>query len=167
MVQRYRLFAAGAAVALLLGGASPAMAKPAKGPKAPKAAKTPKVKSGRVNGGGIFAGKAGFSVQARAGNPKNKGHFNYTSSDGTFKVRCKGIEFHPVAYVAPAPATARITGECWEGAGRKSRTPISLDATFVDKGETGDEATITLTRPNAETPVNETGVITEGGIHIR
>src|SRR5690349_16006073 len=108
-MRRHRLFAAALSAALLFGAASPALAKPKdKAPKEKPARdpKPPKTRSG-VNGGGVTADGARFSVQVRAASPR-KGHFNYTSADGTWKVRCqKGFtSYSPHEYFAAGPAGA-------------------------------------------------------------
>lgn len=161
------MLAAGLSIALLFG-ATPAFAKPGKGHD--KAAKTkperepkaPKSKAG-VNGGGVSFAGAEFSVQARAGRPA-KGHFNYTSP--TIKIRCKNTTFSSVAYIAPGAPGAGVTAECFQKGPGKTRTPISLDATFFDHGETGDVAHITFTR-NGETVLSDSGEIREGDINVR
>lgn len=173
---RRQLFATAVSVALLLGATSPALAKPGKGvakghdkpakTKPVKEPKAPKTKAGRVNGGGISFNGVEFSVQARAGQPA-KGHFNYTSADGTVKVRCKGVTFSRVEYIqAGAPGAAVTDADCREGSGKKTATPISLDATFFDHGETGDQAIIRLTRADG-TFIEDSGVIREGNINVR
>ena len=154
-----RLFAAGLTAALLIGGASPAFAKPAKDPKPPKAA------PGRVTGGGVTAGRASFSVEARDGRPA-KGHFNYTSRNGKLKVRCSALQYSPVVYIQPGPPGAHVSGDCVELGRGHQRTPISLDATFFDHGAKGDQAHISLTRPDGTT-VNDSGELRAGNIHVR
>ena len=113
-MRHHRLFAAGLAAALMFGAASPALAGPGKGkatapgqnkPKPAKpekqkpAKKAKKTKSG-VSGGGVVNG-AEFSIQARlrdvnTNGVATKGHFNYTSADGTFRIRCRGFDSFPV-----------------------------------------------------------------------
>ncbi|MEW6474022.1 MAG: hypothetical protein AB1679_17360 [Actinomycetota bacterium] len=162
-MRRHQLFAAAVSAALLFGAASPAMAKPGKG-QAKGHSKPAKVKAGRINGGGVSFGGAEFSVQARARQPR-KGHFHYTRTDGSLKVRCKGVEFTPIAYIQPGPPGAVVTDSCVEMVGSR-RTPISVEATFFDHGRTGDVANITFTRPDGTT-VTDNGVIREGNVHVR
>jgi hypothetical protein len=167
-VHRHQLFAAGISVALVFGAASPALAKPGAGPKADKPAKEakpPKVKPGGVNGGGRTAERGHFSVEVRD-DRLAKGHFNYTSRDGKLNVRCRGFDsYSPIVYIQPGPPAAHVTAQCVAKAPKQARTPISLDATFVDNGRRGDEAHITLTRPDGTT-VSDNGVI-RGSIQVR
>ena len=173
---RRQLFASVVSVALLLGAASPALAKPGKGQanghdkaektkpvKDPKPAKT---KAGRVNGGGISFNGFEFSVQAREGQP-TKGHFNYTSADGSVKVRCKGVTFTRIANVPPGAPGVEVTDtNCVEGSGKRAR-PVELNASFYDHGQTGDVAIIRVTRPDGTVVADDSGVIREGNIHVR
>jgi len=172
---RRQLFATAVSVALLFGAASPVLADPGKGlakghdkvakPKPAKDPKPPKTKAGRVNGGGVSFNGVEFSVQAREGAPR-KGHFNYTSADGTMKVRCKGVTFTRIAYIQPGAPGAEVTdADCREGSG-KAATPITLDASFFDHGETGDQVMIRLTRPDGSV-VEDSGVIRDGNVHVR
>jgi hypothetical protein len=153
---RRQLFAAGVSVALLIGAGAPALATPGKGkPHGPKA---------RVNGGGITAGGASFSVEARAGQ-KSGGHFNYTSK--TLKVRCKDLTFNTITYVAPGTPGAHIEGTCVEKV-KNGRSPITVTADFFDHGATGDVANITFTRPGTPpTEVKDEGPIKSGNIRVR
>lgn len=117
-MRHHRLLAAGLAAALMFGAASPALAAgkgKAKGKatapgqtKQKPAKKAKKTKSG-VSGGGAV-GTTEFSVQARLRDIKagatstSKGHFNYTSADGTIKIRCRGFDtFIPAGGVAEVP----------------------------------------------------------------
>ena len=177
MLQRHRMFAAGVSVALLFGAASPALAKPGTGHahghrnkpvKAAKPAKEPKAprSKAKINGGGITANGVEFSVQGRP-DKLRRAHFNYTAADGSIKVRCRSFEsLSPVVYIQPGPPAMHVTATCEERAADNTRRPISLDATFVDNGETGDEANVTLTRPDG-TVVTDTGVIRDGNIKVR
>lgn len=176
-MQRHRLFAAGVSVALLLGVASPALAKPGKGhayghknkpAKAAKPAKEPKApkSTARVNGGGVSFNGVEFSVQAKAGKAR-QAHFNYTSADGSIKIRCRGLEMSPVVYIQPGPPAMHVTANCVAKGPAKARTPVALDATFVDNGEIGDEARITVTRPDTTVMVADSGVIQSGNINVR
>jgi hypothetical protein len=164
-VRRRQLFAAGLSVALLLGAASPALAKPAKDPKPPKAP------SGRVTGGGATNGGGLFAVEARQDKPAN-GHFNYESADGTLKVRCDGFKsYSRIVYFAPGPPAVHLTADCVAKGPRRQRTPIALDATFVDNGNgkgksKQDEANLTFTRPDNST-VSDGGALRRGSIQVR
>ena len=178
MLQRHRMLAAGVSVALFLGAASPALAKPGQGHaqghrnkpvKAAKPAKEPKAprSKARVNGGGITFNGVEFSVQARPDRLR-RAHFNYTAADRSIMVRCRSFEtYSPVVYIQPGPPAVHVTANCQEKApDGRTRTPISLDATFVDNGVTGDEANITLTRPDG-TVVTDAGAIRVGHITVR
>lgn len=182
-MQRHRLFAAGVAAAMILGIGGPAMAapgkgkghayghakkaakpakpeKPAKGPKAPKS-------KAHLTGGGTTANGVEFSVQGKGGK-LDKAHFNYTSADGAIKVRCRGFDsMDAVVYVQPGPPAMHVTAECHTKGEGRTRTPIWLDATFTDNGETGDTASISLDRRDGVTPViTDSGAVT-GEINVR
>lgn len=173
---RRQLFAAGVAVALMLGAGAPALAtpghgkakghdpaKPGKGPKAP-APKGPKAKQARLSGGGVTTEDgASFSVQVRADRP-SKGHFNYTTADGALKVRCHGVDLHPVFTFDPAPPTATITATCREITAGKPRPTIDVSVRFTDNGAT-DSAEFTFTR-SGQTPITDNGV-KSGNVKIR
>jgi hypothetical protein len=169
-VRRHQLFAAGLSIALLVGGASPALAKPGKDPKPAKPIKDPKPPKPRpshVNGGGVTQSGGSFSVEARQDRPA-KGHFNYASADGTLRVRCDGFDsYSPVVYIQPGPPAVHVTAHCVTRAPHHSRTPILLDATFVDNGQSGkkDEANLTFTRPDNST-VSDSGALRAGNIQI-
>jgi hypothetical protein len=161
-VRRHQVFASGVSVALLLGAASPALAKPTKDPKPPKAP------SGRVTGGGVTQGGGLFSVEARQ-DKLSKGHFNYQSADGKLNVRCNGFDsYSPIVYIQPGPPAAHLTASCVAKAPHHSRTPVSLDATFVDNGPSGkkDEANLSFTRQGGPT-VSDSGAIRAGNISVR
>ena len=170
---RRQLFASAVSVALLLGAASPALAKPGKGQanghdkpaktKPAKDPKPPKTKDGRVNGGGITVTGAEFSVQAREGQP-SKGHFNYTTA--SVKVRCKGVTFSRIVQVPPVAAVEVTDTNCLLGSGKRA-TPVELNASFFDNGASGDRAIIRVTRRDGTEVVNEDGTIKEGNIHVR
>lgn len=136
-MRHHRLFAAGLAAALILGAAAPAMAA-GKAKKAPPATKGRK--SGVSGGGSVAAGD--FSIQARP-KSKAKGHFNYTSTDGTFKVRCKAFDtFAPnlTAKTAAVPfKNCTITGH---------PAVKTLTVNVVDRGNPPDP-----TAPPSATPV--------------
>lgn len=155
-------------VALLLGVASPALAEPGKGhahghrnkpvkePKAPKS-------TARVNGGGVTINGVEFSVQGKAGKLR-RAHFNYTPGGGTAKIRCRGFKtMSTVVYVQPGPPAMHVTADCVARGPARATTPVTLDATFVDNGETGDEAHITVTRPDGTVIVTDSGAIQPGG----
>jgi hypothetical protein len=147
-VRHHRLFAAGLAVALMLGAASPALAGPGKAkgktnapgqnkPKPNKPAAKAKKKSG-VSGGGVANG-AGFSIQARLRYIKapststNKGHFNYTSTDGTLKIRCRGF-----GAFTPGAGTAEVPFKNCTVSGQPTVTAITV--TVTDRGQPKYEA---------------------------
>ena len=148
-MQKNRLFAAGLAAALLLGVATPAMAKQPnnkgkKGsppghsqPKQKKPAPATKGKKSGVSGGGGVAGGS-FSIQARL-NSKSKGHhFNYTSTDGLFKVRCReGFEpFTPV--LGATEKSASVTFKACKVTGQPGPVPITVKV--ADRGQPTDKA---------------------------
>ena len=167
-----QLFAAGVSDALLIGAAaSPAFAKPGNGPKDPS---PPKTNPGRVNGGGVTQGSGQFSVEAQQ-DRLAKGHFNYVSADGALRVRCDGFDtYSPIVYITAGPPAARVTAQCVAKAPHHSRTPISLDATFVDNRNDDkadrpgkpDEANITLTRPDGTT-LTDSGALRAGNLRVR
>ena len=172
---RRQVFAAGVAVALLLGAASPAMAKPNNGKakghvhkpaKTPPAPKGPKAnnKSG-VSGGGEFTAGS-FSAQARAKHAP-KGHFNYTAKDGSLTLRCRG--FVPFA---TAPAKAGTTVEftnCATITGaepNETRTSVAnVSVTFVDNGQPSQTVKDRVTFDFGGTTYG--GDLTGGNIKIR
>jgi hypothetical protein len=168
-MRRHRLFAAGLSAALLFGVASPALAKPKEKPVKEKPAKDPKPAKtkGGVNGGGVTANGASFSIQVHAASP-GKGHFNYTSADGTWKVRCHNgfTSYSPHEYFAAGPAGASVTADCTEiKAHKNTRQAVTLEASFVDNGKTADMANIKLTRGSES--LTDDGPIREGSIHVR
>jgi hypothetical protein len=161
-VRRHQLFAAGVSAALLLGAASPAMAEPAKDPKPPKA------RAGSVTGGGVTHGGGWFSVNVRQ-DRLAKGHFNYQSADGPLRVRCDGFDsYSPIVYIQAGPPAAHVTAHCLAKGPHHGRTPVSLDATFVDNGPSPkqDQANLTFTRQDG-TSVSDTGAIRPGNIVVR
>jgi hypothetical protein len=176
-MQRYRLFAAGAAVALLLGGASPAMAKvnnpkakghvnkPAKTTPPPKAKKS---KAGVSGGGAIGANE--FSIQARQVRLA-KGHFNFTDPEHTYKLRCRGFE--PDSLTITASSAHLVTSKCETTRADGVRRPATLDATFVDNGQPAESEvptpgpdTINFTATDAISAVTWTGPV-NGNIKVR
>jgi len=161
-MRHHRLFAAGLAAAMLLGVATPAMAKqpdhgnkgnppghsdtkPGKGPKPadpPKPPKPPKAKNGGVSGGGSIAAGT-FSIHART-DRFAKGHFNYTSTDEKFKVRCR--DFDPATdSVTITGNTAVLKAKCTTLAPKRSGKDIWVEATFEDNGDPAKDATATAT----------------------
>jgi hypothetical protein len=154
------LFAAGVSVALLLGAASPAMAmaKPAKGPKPPVS---------RVSGFGETQGRGVFAVDVRQAKLA-KGRFAYSSADGGLRVRCDGFDtYSRRMYIAPGPPAVRLTANCVAKAPHHARTPISLEAEFVDNAGWGkaDEANLTFTRQDGST-VSDSGALRKGNVSI-
>lgn len=182
-MRRHQLFAAAVSVALLVGGAAPALATPgkakAKGHDKPAAAPKPNpakpAKGLRVNGGGTTAGGARFSVEVRSDHPKKgqKGHFNYTkeavaatattAATPVVKIRCKTVSVAPAAPVQTGDKAATVTGTCREGEG-KATTPVSVRATFYDNAA-GDRADIVFTRNGVDAPP-DSGAI-QGNVHVR
>jgi len=175
-VRSRQAFAAGVATALFIGAAaSAAFADPGKDPKDPKA---PTAHPGRVNGGGVSQGSAQFSVEAQQDRLAN-GHFNYESADGAFKVRCDGFDsYSPIVYVTAGPPAVRVTAtDCVVKAPHHGRTPISLDATFVDNrrdhradaassSSKPDEADISFTDSDGTT-LTDSGALRNGNVRVR
>jgi hypothetical protein len=171
-VRHNRLFAVGLAAALMLGAASPALAagkakgkatapgqakpKPTKPEKQKPAKKAKKTKAG-VSGGGTIttlAGPAEFSIQARLRDitgdapSTGKGHFNYTSADGTVKIRCRGFDkFAPTGNVAVVPFNnCTVSGQ---------PTVTEIDVTVTDNGD-----------PEAIPPVADVIDFTAGAVDV-
>ena len=151
-MRNHRLFAAGLAAALMLGTAAPALAAPAKAKawghvnKAKPKPAQPKSKQG-VNGGGVTANGAEFSVMVREG--RKHGHFNYTSD--TLKVRCKGLDgddYTPVMYVTAGDPAGTVAAECVRFGPGRTRTPIWVEATFFDRVN-GDDSTVSPSTTSA------------------
>jgi hypothetical protein len=175
---RRQLFAAGVAIALMVGAASPAIAKPNNGKakghvhkpaKTPHAPKGPKAnnKSGVSGGGAVALGT--LSAQARMKH-QPKGHFNYTSNDGTFKLRCRG--FVPFAVAPTKPTTSVDFTNCETTTGTEPnqvRTSIgTVSVAFTDNGQPSaapaalkDRVTFTIGA------VEYGGDLTGGNIKIR
>jgi hypothetical protein len=184
-VRHHRLFAAGLAAALMLGVASPAMAKPgngkghgkagAPGHNKPKPEKPKKNNKAGVSGGGSI-GTAEFSIQARA-NHLSKGHFNYTVADDpatttvdeTYKLRCRdfsavGVYSSTVPTVTLQGATCSLTTVV---NGVPTTQTVTINATFTDHGQpksaTKDSASFLV---NSDVvPVG--GDLTGGNIKVR
>jgi hypothetical protein len=161
-LRRNQLLAAGVSVALLLGAATPALAKPnkgkalghqnntpadsrpAKGPKPPQPKpkppkKTPAAKSKLGVSGGGSVGTGEFSIQAR-NSRLSKGHFNYTAPG--LKVRCRGFESGDVTFSPlPAPTTANFNtseapnADCVTIRADGLRRPATVVGTFTDGGQ--------------------------------
>ena len=187
-MQKNRLFAAGLAAALLLGVATPAMAKqpnkgkalghsaskPGKGPKAgphpgKKAPPETKGKKHGVSGGGSV-NDGEFSIQARL-KSKAKGHFNYTSA--TTKVRCRGFD----TFTVPASGQpVAVTFKNCKVNGQALAAPGTIAVTVVDRGDPKAATTATpavadwlgfsLTNAAAVATAFE-GNLTEGNIKVR
>jgi len=167
---RHHKFAVGISVALLLGAAAPALAapnghanghatdhapatKPAKPEKPQHPAKGPKTKPGHLNGGGTSANGVGFSVQAKSDKLK-QAHFNYGGDDETssttaaaapattpVQVRCR-----PFNTFDRAGNTVTVTATCVASGPGYTKVPATLSASFMDNGNAGDMANITVTR---------------------
>jgi hypothetical protein len=147
--------------------------KPAKAPKAPKAPEGPKASRLHLSGGGVTQLSAEFSVNAKR-DRRSKGHFHYVSADGRLKIRCRGFDtFDQVVYVQSGPPAVHVTAHC--EAKRESlntrpvRTPVLLDATFVDNGEPGtaDRAEISVTNLDGSPVVSDSGILKSGNIQIK
>ena len=189
-MRRHRLLTAGVSVALLLAAGSPALAapgngkakghdkgvakdhenKPAKPAKPAPAPKPKKSKAGVSGGGSVATPSAEFSIQARSAR-LDKSHFNYTSTDGSYKLRCRGL-----AYEAVSANVARVTDtNCalttGTGTARKTET-VPVSATFTDNGEPAEGQTtagpdsLTLFVNDMTTPVVANAAI-NGNVKIR
>lgn len=141
--------------------------KPAKDPKAPKASRL------HLSGGGVTQQSAEFNVEGKR-DKRTKGHFHYHSADGLLKIKCRGFDtFDKVVYVTSGPPAVHVTAHC--EAKRESlnarpvRTPVLLDATFVDNGEPGtaDRAEISVTNPDGTPVVSDSGVLKSGDIQVK
>jgi hypothetical protein len=166
-LRRNQLLAAGVSVALLLGAATPAFAKPNKGkalghqnntpadsrpakgpkpakpnpkPKPPKKTPAAKGKKSGVSGGGVVTDGT-FSIQARNNRPGRlaKGHFNYTSNDEAFKLRCRDFSAPGVFSITDPPKTVTLTNAKCSLAtvvNLVSQTrDVTINATFTDNGQ--------------------------------
>ena len=176
---RRQLFAAGVAVALMLGAGAPALATPGHGkakghdpaktkpaPKGPKAHK-PKVKphdKSGVSGGGETA-NGSFSAQARSKHAP-KGHFNYTAKDGSLTLRCRGFSFvtnPPVKAGTEVEFKNCVTVTGAEPTQVRQAVP-NVKVTFVDNGQPSatvkDSVTFDFGGPRG-------GALTGGNIKIR
>jgi hypothetical protein len=134
-----RLFAVALAGALMLGASAPAMAAgkskgktTAPGQTKQKPVKKAKKTKAGVSGGGVVD-LGEFSIQARLRSP-DKGHFNYTSSNGAFKVRCKGFTPYDPATVSPTyPRSVSVTFQNCSITGQTGRGPLTVAVT--DNGQ--------------------------------
>lgn len=137
LVRHHRLFAAGLAVALMLGAASAPASAAGKG-KAKGKAKAAKKSHFAVSGGGSVAGGS-FSIQARLRKPSN-GHFNYTSTDGLYKVRCKDGWDAPATepVLGAYPRTMDVTFKNCQITGQPK---MNLVVTVTDNGQPTDTGT--------------------------
>ena len=173
-----RLFAAGLAAALMLGAASPALADgkgkakgkaTAPGQTKQKPSKPTKAKkTSGVSGGGSVLG-ASFSILART-NHLSKGHFNYTTNDETYKLRCR--DFSAAGVYSNTASTVTLTGaKCslTTVVNQVATTQqVFINATFIDNGQpasaTKDAAFFYLTTDL----VNKVGGdLTGGNIKVR
>ena len=185
-MRRYQVFAAGVSVALLLGAGTPALAapgkgkghaygrtdsKPAKAPKAPAAPKPKKTKSGVSGGGAVTGGE--FSIQGRLRN-LDKGHFNYTSTDGKFKIRCRGFEADDVT-ISGSVATVDFDADDSATTRNGVRGTATVKGTFTDGGQPAettpptagpDSVDLTVAETAPAAPVAVAGPVT-GNIKVR
>jgi hypothetical protein len=193
-LRRNQLLAAGVSVALLLGAATPALAKPnkgkalghqnntpadsrpAKGPKPAKpkpkpAKKAKKTKSG-VSGGGVVNG-AEFSIQARLRDIRQpststtRGHFNYT--DATTKIRCRGFQ----TFTVPTPATGQPVSVTFNNC-RVNDQPLAAPGqvvvTVTDNGQPQPLATPPVADHiefSVGTTVSVNSALTDGNVKVR
>lgn len=155
-MRHHRLFAAGLAALILGAAATPSLA-------AGKSKGKPAKKSHfAVSGGGAVAGGS-FSIQARLRKPSN-GHFNYTSTDGTYKVRCNdgwdapGTEPVLGAY----PRTMDLTFKNCQITGQRK---MHLVVTVTDNGQR-DAMRFAVPGPAAGTTPHG-GDLVEGNVKIR
>jgi len=182
-VRHHRLFAAGLAAALMLGAASPAMAKSNNGKghgkdNAPGHTKPHPNKGGKagVSGGGSI-GTAEFSIQARTNHLKN-GHFNYTVADDpatttvdeTYKLRCR--DFSAAGVYSSTVPTVTLTGATCSLTtvvnGVPATQTVTINATFTDNGQPKsakkDSASFFV---NPDTVNQVGGDLTGGNIKVR
>jgi hypothetical protein len=195
-VRNHRLFAAGLAAALMLGVASPALAAPGHGkgkgkalakghqtpkPKAhkPEAPKT-KGKKGGVSGGGSIAGGE-FSVQARLRSKSKGAHFNFTSTDGKTKVRCRdGFQaFTPT--VTATEGSASVTFNNCQVTGQSAPVNVTVDVKDRAKDDANDKdkapvaatpavadwMAFSYSAPGAAAATSLSGDMTSGNIKVR
>lgn len=170
-MQRNRLLAVGLAAALVLGSAAtPVLAagngKAAK-EKPAKKAKPAKKSHFAVSGGGATT-DGSFSIQARLRKP-SKAHFNFTSADETFKVRCKSgwkdaPQTEPV--LTAYPRTMDVTFKDCKITGQANR--MDLEVTVIDNGQPTEtqvaKDAVSFTAPGGAT---WGGDLVEGNVKIR
>lgn len=156
-MRRHQLIVPGLAVALTVGIAvSPALA--GDGPE------------GRIKGYGRTASVALFDIKVSQENLA-KGRLTYTSADGRNKIRCKGFDtYAPRTYIQPGPPAAIVTADCILERPRHRRTPVEVEAEFVDNSSftrgAKDEANLTFTLPDGE-QVEDRGRILSGDVTVR
>jgi hypothetical protein len=162
-VRHLRVLAAGCSAVLVLGFASPALAKHAdKPPKAPKPATV------KVNGGGTTQAGAHFSVNAKQ-DRRSKVHFDYDSADHGFRVHCRRFDsVNQVVYIQAGPPAVHVTATCELREPHHPRTSVNLDGTFIDNGEPGtkDVANLSFTRGDGSTLLSDNGTLRKGGIKV-
>jgi hypothetical protein len=99
-----------------------------------------------------------------------RGSLDYRSVDGRFKVRCKGFTSYTRTNAPLEPPAAEVTADCVLEGPRRRRTPIEIEAEFVDHSSftrgAKDEANFTFIIPDSE-DVTDTGRILSGGITVR
>ena len=179
-MRNHRLFAAGLAAALMLGGASPALAAPGHGkgkthkPEAPKT----KGKKGGVSGGGSIAGGE-FSIQALLRSKSKGAHFNYTSTDGKTRVRCRdGFQaFTPT--VTATEGSATVTFKNCQVTGQSAPVNVTVDVKDRAKNDANDKAPaattpavadsmgFSYTASGAAAATSLSGDLTSGNIKVR
>jgi hypothetical protein len=126
--------------------------------------------AGRIKGDGRTANVGLVSVEVRQ-DKLAKGRLSYRSVDGRYKVRCKGFDTYvPRMYVVPGPPAATVTADCELERPRHKRTPIEVEAEFVDNSSftrgAKDEANLTFTLPDDE-QVTDSGRMLSGDITVR
>ena len=126
---------------------------------------------GRIKGDARTANAAKVSVDVRQGRLQ-RGHLDYRSADGRYKVRCEGFNtYSPRLYVQPGPPAAVVTGDCrLRDRQEHTRTPVTVEAEFVDNSSftrgQKDEVNLIFTRPDGS-QVTDRGVILSGNITVR
>lgn len=125
----------------------------------------------RIKGEARTANAAKISVAVRQARLE-RGHLDYRSADGRFRVRCEGFAtYSPRLYVQPGPPAAVVTGTCQLRDRReRTRTPVTVEAEFVDNSSftrgQKDEVNLTVTRPDGS-QVTDRGAILSGNITVR
>ena len=156
-MRRHRLLTAGLSVALMVGGAAPALARGSES-------------SGRIGGYGRTATAANFSVSVRQNRPE-RGRFDYRSVDGRYTVRCHGFDDYFVRmYIQPGAPAAMVKSTDCVLKGPRERSKVTVEAEFVDNSSftrgKKDEVNLTFTRPNGSV-VTESGPILSGDVAVR